>query len=375
VNVLLVSSRFPWPPHTGDRLRATLWIEALAGVADVTLVAPPGDVPADRRVRHVELRPSPAGLAAGALRAGFGSLPFQSLLAAGFGWSDALRRAGGPFDTAVVLLARGAPWLSGRLPATRSILDAVDATSVNSAERARATRGIARTFWWIDSERMARLERSAAAQFDEVLVVSEEECSRFGPNARAIPNGVAVEPAGGTGARRFDFAFWGNLRYFANRDALELLFTTIWPAIRRRRPDATLLVAGEGASDGLLARDGREGVSVLSPLEERAAVLRTVRVALLPLRAGSGVSNKVMEGAEASCALAGTPLAFRGLHDLATGQLVEEDPERLAASCAALLEDRDRIAAMGSAARAAVAASHDRAHAMARLRDAAHGRG
>jgi hypothetical protein len=31
VRVLVVASRFPWPPITGDRLRTTLWLEALVG--------------------------------------------------------------------------------------------------------------------------------------------------------------------------------------------------------------------------------------------------------------------------------------------------------------------------------------------------------
>ena len=49
MNVLLLSPRFPWPPYTGDRLRATIWLDALARIGNVTLIAPPGRAPQDVR--------------------------------------------------------------------------------------------------------------------------------------------------------------------------------------------------------------------------------------------------------------------------------------------------------------------------------------
>src|SRR5687768_3338030 len=40
MNVLLIASRYPWPPYSGDRLRTAIWVDALASDASVTLVAP-----------------------------------------------------------------------------------------------------------------------------------------------------------------------------------------------------------------------------------------------------------------------------------------------------------------------------------------------
>jgi len=73
------------------------------------------------------------------------------------------------------------------------------------------------------------------------------------------------------------------------------------------------LIAGAAAPESLRRLHGRDGITVVSPMEDRAAQLRQARIAVVPLRAGSGVSNKVLEAAEASCAIAGTPIAYRGI--------------------------------------------------------------
>jgi hypothetical protein len=365
--VLIAASRFPWPAHSGDRLRTVIWLEALRE-HDVTLIAPPGDMPAGiEHVEYVALRPSMPLLVARCRQALLERLPRQSLLAAVYDWERAIAEASGdePFDAAIVLLSRCDPWLRGRLPATRTILDAVDAMSVSAVERSRAGSFPGAPFWERERARSERFEATASGAWDAVVTVSEAERGLFGAGAAVIPNGVEIQPET-AGERPFDFAFWGNLPYFANRDAIQLLLREVWPAIRQRVPSASLLIAGSDASPSLVRRHGHDGITVVSPMEDRANVLRRVKIALVPLRYGSGVSNKMLEAAEASCALAGTPLAFRGLSDLAEGQIVESDSSRLADECVALLTANEWLR-RGTLARSAVIAAHDRTTTRERL--------
>jgi len=175
------------------------------------------------------------------------------------------------------------------------------------------------------------------------------------------------------GERDFDVGFWGRLAYFANRDAAALLLDDIWPRIRAQRPAATLLIAGADAPRSLLRRDGRDGITVISPMADRAALLRRVRVALLPVRYGSGQSTKVPEAAEASCALVAAPEALRGLEALATDSLVEREPDRLAARVVELLDDPVGTAARGARLRTVAEREFSRAAACHRLAEAALG--
>jgi polysaccharide biosynthesis protein PslH len=367
VRVLLVTSRSPWPPHSGDRLRALLWMEALRHHA-VTLVAPPADDAAGaaagaaeggQGVTRVEVRRSLPALAAGAFAVARRGLPAHTLLAAR-AWRRAIARAAasdGPFDVAIVLLSRLVPWLP-ELPARRTILDSIDSAAVGMAERARAARGPARLFWRRERRAAERLEAAAARRYDAVVAVTREESARFGDKGVTLPVGIPLPPLaaagrrGGQGGgqsggrdggrdeidRDVDFAFWGRLPYFANRRAARLLLDRLWPRIRARRPGATLLVGGAEAPRWLRARDGRDGVRVASPIGDRDALLAGVRVALLPIEYGSGQSLKTLEAAASGCAIAGTTLAFRGCEHLMSAAVVEDDPDRLADRAVELIE-------------------------------------
>jgi glycosyltransferase involved in cell wall biosynthesis len=374
--VLVVSSRFPWPVITGDRIRVVAWLEALVPRAEVTLVAPPGAVPGGApSFRLVAARRSPVKLAAALWQTAVRGLPVTTLLAAGYDWRRALTDAegnGGPFDVAIVLLARLDPWVFPHLRARRRIFDAIDALAANLEARALASRGPARLLWRVEARRTARLERDAGQRYDRVLVVAEAERAPFGERAVAIFHGVGLE-ARATGVREYDVGFWGRLAYFANRDAAALLLDEIWPRIRKAKPDATLLVAGADAPYFVRRRHGRDGITVISPMNDRAALLRRVRIALFPLRFGSGQSNKVLEAAEASCALVATPEAVRGMAAIAGETVVERDPGALAEGVLRLLAAPATTAARGERLRLVAEHGFSRAAACRCLADAALG--
>jgi glycosyltransferase involved in cell wall biosynthesis len=355
VRVLLVSSRFPWPAFTGDRLRATIWLAALGRQADVTLIAPSGEVPPDApRFRFEPARFSLKSAAAAALRVVAG-LPFQTLLAAPYDWAGAIRRAG-EFDAVIVLLSRLDPWVRAELPRAPRILDAIDSLRRNAQERA-----IANPLWRVEERRVAKAEADAARAYDRVVVVSEEDREEL--RAIAIPNGVDIQPL--TNAPRvFDFGFWGRLAYFANADATSWLLEEIWPAVRALRPNATLVIAGSAAPNRVRGADGRDGIVVRSPVDDIAALAREIRVALFPVRYGSGQSNKVLEAAEAGCAIVATPRALRGLDSIAAHAVAASDANAIARAAVETLGKRD---AMSRALREAVETHYPRTATLARL--------
>jgi glycosyltransferase involved in cell wall biosynthesis len=371
VRIVLLSPRFPWPAFTGDRLRATIWLSALEHEASVTLVSPAGRVPANApRFRFHPAAPSLRRGIAGALRV-LGGAPVQSLLTAPYHWRDAIERASqdaGGFDAAIVLLSRLDPWVRPFLPDGLRVLDAIDSLRRSMEERSRQTAPPMRWFWRAESRRVARAEAEAVRFYDRVLVVSAEESEELG--ATAIPNGVAIAPLD-EAARPFDFAFWGRLAYFANADAADWLLDEIWPAIRARRPQATLLLGGADAPARFRAAHGRNGIVVQSPLDDVPAMARQVRVALFPVRYGTGQSNKVLEAAEAGCAIVGTPQAMRGLEPLTRYASVAGDAAGLARAAIAAIADGG---AAGRALRGVVEDRYRRQETLDRLAAIVHGR-
>ena len=166
--------------------------------------------------------------------------------------------------------------------------------------------------------------------------------------------------------RAFDFGFWGRFPYFANTDAVAWLLDEIWPAIRALHPAATMILGGSEASRALRRAAKREGVTLVSPVDDIASFARNIRVALMPLRYGSGASNKVLEAAEAGCALVGTPLALRGLTPLVPHSRIASNAADLALAAVSLL-DESRRATLAGNLRRVVETHYERSATLDRL--------
>jgi glycosyltransferase involved in cell wall biosynthesis len=369
MKVLLVTPRFPWPAHTGERLRATIWLAALARSAEVSLVAPDGELPGGAPpLRFFRARRSLARVIHGVGTVLRHRLPLQCLPGAAYDWRSAIASAQqteGPFDATVVILSRLHPWVHASLEG-RTLLDAVDSLRRNTVERAKAARPALRRLWLFEERRMARLERAAAGSYDRVIVVSGQEADEL--HATAIPMGIEAAPLTPDAPRAFDFGFWGRLPYFANADAASWLLQEIWPAIQALSPSATLVIGGAGASRSLREAARRGGATIISPIDDIGQFARSIRVALMPLRYGSGQSTKILEAAEGGCAIVGTPCAFRGLAPLAAHGRVEETAAAFARTAASLLDDPDRRTSDARALRTAVEAHYTRAETLDRLR-------
>ena len=109
-------------------------------------------------------------------------------------------------------------------------------------------------------------------------------------------------------------------------------------------------------------------------MADRSGLLRRVRVALFPVRFGSGQSTRVPEAAEASCALVATPEAVRGIGAIAAEAIVEREPERLAARVLGLLADPAAAAAQGARLRLVAEREFSRSEACRRLAEAVFGK-
>ena len=348
-----------------------MWLNALANRGEVVLLTPAGASPPLQphvRIENVRWHPWPMLKAIAAVIAR--RLPLHTLLSAGYGWQASLRRVErdhGPFDAATVLLSRLDPWVFPYLPKTRRILDAIDSLAHSMEERARQASGWTRWLWRYEQRAMERLEREASRRYDLVLVVSEGETAFFAGNTAVVPIGVVARPESSYADRRFDFAFWGRLAYFANRDAAHYLTREIWPRIRRRDPQATLLLAGAEAPWSLRRLDGRDGITVVSPAGDISELARKVKIGLFPIRFGTGQLSKILEAAEGGCAIVATSLALRGLAPIAAHAMIAGTAQEFVDASDALLRDDGKREALGAAAREAVEREFSRSGASRRL--------
>jgi glycosyltransferase involved in cell wall biosynthesis len=100
------------------------------------------------------------------------------------------------------------------------------------------------------------------------------------------------------------------------------------------------------------------GVSLAASVPAMAPELAAATVAVVPLRAGSGLQNKVLEAMAAGTPVVATSRAVGGLALSGAEVLVADGAEDLAAAAVALLRDPARARAQARAARALVERSY-----------------
>lgn len=132
------------------------------------------------------------------------------------------------------------------------------------------------------------------------------------------------------------------------------LLDEVWPAVRRRLPDATLVLAGARPPDALLARAG-EDVQVTGYRESLAPCYEGADVFVAPVMAGGGLKFKVATALLYGLPVVATPIAAEGVIEEAGPEVfgaIASDASAMADGIASLLEDPGRARAVGERARA-----------------------
>jgi succinoglycan biosynthesis protein ExoO len=201
------------------------------------------------------------------------------------------------------------------------------------------------------------VELSAETEFrllgmaDGVIAIQQDEAAKVRaalPGTRVIvaPHAVATVSTAQPGAD--DTLLFVGSNTAPNIVGLDWFVREIWPAVREKRPQASLLVAGSVAR-GL--GQPPEGVKMLGVAADLAPLYRDAGVVISPLFTGSGLKIKLIEALAAGKAVVGTTVTVQGVEDIVAGAMAREDePARFAAELAALLGDAGKRMALAQAA-------------------------
>jgi sugar transferase (PEP-CTERM/EpsH1 system associated) len=355
MRILFVTGRFPYPTYRGDQARAFHHLSLLSRRHSVTLVTGGVDaVPAEGRRaiaavcdEVIPVARSPLAATAGALRALAAGRPLQ----VGLYDTRALRAtvegllAERRHDVLHVQLARMAGPFED-LDGIPRVVDLVDALSLNMARRQRRDHGPMAWAARFEQRRLERYERALCASFDAATVVAEADRLAIGAGLRGLvlnPNGVdLVRFPFREGPREADrIVFTGNLGYFPNVDAASWFAGEVLPRIRRAVPGATLDLVGARPARRLRTLPRRDpSIRVLSFVPDIAPHLARARVAVAPMRAGSGQLLKVLEAMASGTPVVATGVATSGL-EIEDGRhlLLADSADGFARQVVRLLQD------------------------------------
>ncbi len=177
-----------------------------------------------------------------------------------------------------------------------------------------------------------------------------------------VPNGISFDtgPRAVTESSSQTILFIGSYGYEPNIEAAEELIRAVFPRVRRRRPEARLVVAGAQAERLPAFGTERAGVTIVGFVEDVATLYREATVVCCPIRAGGGTRIKIVEAAAWRVPVVSTPLGAEGLGLRHCDEiLLAESPEALADACVEVLQDRPRAQAIGEAAHRRLRATYD----------------
>lgn len=358
LSILFVTPRFPLPLYSGDRARAFHQLRLLSRRHRVTLVthqdARANGVARARLeefgVRLVTIPFTRAGAAMRLARGLWSDLPLQAALYNSPHARDVVRSLAATerFDLVHVQLARTVPLVGADLGLPR-VVDLVDALSLNMRRRAAHDHGWLRWAAQLDARRLQSYERQICDEATATLVVAEADRNAIGdhPSTSIVANGVDLTafPRVDAPRDRHRLVFTGNLGYFPNVDAVRWFVDRVLPLVWREEPEARLTIAGARPHRRILAlaqRDPR--IEVAGNVAHLHPYIARARVAVAPMRAGSGQLLKVLEAMSAGTPVVTTTRGRSGI-DAASGEhlLVADEPEAFAAHVVSLIRD-DRLA-------------------------------
>lgn len=186
-----------------------------------------------------------------------------------------------------------------------------------------------------------RFEVAMADAYDVVFVPSPADAAALGRDAVVIPNGVDTERFRPTRLPSAPaLVFTGTLSWGPNIDGLVWFCREVFPLIRADVPDARLDIVGREPLPEIEGLARLDGVSVHPDVVSVVPWLEKARVALVPLRIGSGTRLKALEAMAAGRPVVGTTIGLAGLGvENGVHALVADEPVKLAAAATRLLTD------------------------------------
>lgn len=218
---------------------------------------------------------------------------------------------------------------------------------------------------------VAALRRWVMPAMDALIAVAPRDATSLAQACQkpvaVLPNGVHLPDRAELSMMREPLVvFTGAMQFPPNERAACWLAERVWPRVLRGFAGTSmseeadgrprLAIVGTSPSPRVQRLARQPGVTVTGEVPNVGDWLRRARVAVAPMRSGSGIKNKVLEACAMACPVVATPYGAAGLRPGPDrGLLVRNTAATFAEAVVKLLQDPSRAAQLGLRARGMVA--------------------
>ncbi len=360
MKILFITTRWPVPPITGDRLRAYYMLKELSKHHRVTLISFCKNPREMKKLTssRMKLNLKPVYVKEGfsyakAFRGLFSAKPLQLQFYYFSKMNRVIRQEirSGNYDVIFTNMIRAAQYVSeiNYLPKIVDLIDAVSLTYKRMLDYSAGKRNLFfEQVYTLEKKRVLRYELEIIKKFDHALLVSEIDKNYFKPyapvdNVQVISNGVNTDyfHYSYNDYNPFRITFHGNIHYQPNNDAVSYFYHEIFPRIKMKEPRANFFIVGNQPRRSVLQMTSDPDVYVTGRINDIRPYLLDSAVSICPIRMGAGMQNKILEAMAVGAPVVTSSVGLEGI-DAQNGEhvLVADDADSFAEAVLQLMREK-----------------------------------
>lgn len=356
MKILFLTTRVPYPPNQGDKIRTFNILNVMASRHDVDLLTfDHGSTSSNDmdelekycRVFRVQLPSSRSKISAGLSL--FSDKSLQVAYYASNEFKKKLRQLlnENDYDLVYVHLFRLLDYIGEITP--YKIVDLTDAVSKEYERSIMYRKGLDRLIYSLEAPRIRRAEDQIMNKADVCWAISEADKQNLlkinsGANIEVIPNGINTSmfyPTG-TDYNPNQIVFVGHMSVAHNVKAVQHFSHRIFPLVQREIPDAQFFIIGKEPTNEVLKLDALKNVHVKGFVDDLNQMLNDSAALVAPMLFSAGVQNKMLEAMAVRIPVVSSKLGNEGLDAKPNEEILIADTEKeFAQKVIRLMKDKE----------------------------------
>ncbi len=352
MKILFLTSRLPFPPIGGDKLRTFNFLKYLKQKYEVTLIS---FIENETELQNIsEYRKYYDKLISVTLpkvnsyKNTFFGLFSSKPLQIHYYNSDKMRREmenelKNGYDVVFSHLIRMAQYLP-ESEGIKKVVDFTDAISLNYERSKKFRKGLFSVINYVEAKRVYHYEQSVIKKSSRSIVISEIDADflrneQNKDKIKIVANGVDLDMFQFyTGPYKTNqICFVGNMRTFPNTDAVNYFVKSVFPKLKKVNEDLKFYIVGNEPPAEIWNLHNDKDIIVTGFVESVVPYITDSAVLIAPMRVGAGIQNKILEAMALGTPVVTTSIGAEGLNnDMA---LIGDTPEELSDKIFSLMND------------------------------------